>query len=230
VTGHRTTSPAVARLFLCPSVLTLERQPSLQAANSRRADCLDAYFQGLRRPAERPSHLSDQDCAMSGPTLAHCTCSPRRHSNRRRAVTRRNEYARLRWGSRGADATCATNVIPSRDRDGGVRAVKESRVLWRRLHGTGAGVLALNVGAVPTSWHSRGRRHAARRHSIRSGDRMPRPVSYLTAHATSVGSFCAGCYWRTLGGGYAKNGVPGCAIGYAKNGVPFPEGTPNGVV
>jgi hypothetical protein len=29
---------------------------------------------------------------MSGPTVAHCTCSPRRHSNRRRAVTRRNEY------------------------------------------------------------------------------------------------------------------------------------------
>jgi hypothetical protein len=33
-----------------------------------------------------------------------------------------------------------------------------------------------------------------------------------------------------LGGGCAKNGVPGCAMGYAKNGVPFPEGTPNGVV
>jgi hypothetical protein len=52
---------------------------------------------------------------------------------------------------------------------------------------------------------------------------MPRRISYLTAHASSVGSFYAGVVigissrrvrqkWRTL--------LAGCAIGYAKNGVP----------
>jgi hypothetical protein len=55
---------------------------------------------------------------------------------------------------------------------------------------------------------------------------MPRRISYLTAHATSVGSLYAGVVIGvTSGGGYAKNGVPswrGCAIGYAKNGVPSP--------
>ena len=59
---------------------------------------------------------------------------------------------------------------------------------------------------------------------------MPRWNSYLLPWAACMPDWS---HWRTLGGGYAKNGVPfplRMRLGYAKKWPTHLKGTPNGIL
>jgi hypothetical protein len=197
---------------------------------------------GTGRAARVASDRPPTDNQMSRPRVYSCLFvssvsqptairrpRPSKHSRRTRSTATRARNA----DHDGADAARATQIIHSRCVDAILMyAAKESRVLWRRLHGTRPDlgsqrrhsanflVLARSPPRCSTAFDAMRTQNAAPDQLLKRDTRLPWDFSAGLLLAYPRAGYAN--KWRTL--------LLRVRTGRCQNGVPCPEGTPNGVV